>query len=163
MKNKPEKNLFLPYLRTFLWMIVLLFGYALIISYFQELSIAEVLRNIWFLPIFMIVILFTYDQILKRFFFKKSRPNPANNFISHISTKAKEELFLNKEEFKELNKNETFQKSLSKMYQLFLSNERDSKKYKIHLKPFLEDSTEKAILELVIREATFLLHQKESE
>lgn len=163
MKNKRFLKILKDYSRTFAWMIVLLFGYALIISSFQDVTFAQTLSNIWFLPIFMIVILFIYEQILGRFFFRKTRANPTQNFIQHISLKAKEELYLDKKEFQELNKNEAFQKALSAMYQLFLSKEKNQKKYEVYLKPFQEDSTEKAILDLVICEAMILLDQKESD
>lgn len=162
MENKPKNKSLIDYLRTFAWMVVLLLGYALILSYFQEVSFSQVIINIWFLPIFMIGILVIYEKILGRFFFKNTKPNPTKNFISHVSLKAKEELYLTKEEFQELNKNDAFQKSMSEMYQLFLAKETDKNKYKKQLKNFLDDSTEFAILNLVTREALALL-KKERE
>lgn len=162
MENKPQLKTVMQYLRTFAWMIVLLFGYALIAGALQEIPFSQILLNIWFLPIFMIGILIIYEKILARYFFKNKRYNPTTQFIQHVSMKAKEDLLLSKESFQELNKNETFQKELSEMYQLFLSKELDEKKYIKHLKPFSKDSTERAVLEIVIQEATMLLHQKES-
>lgn len=163
MKNKPGYKSPLQYLKTFAWMITVLLGYALIFSYFQDVSFSQVIINLWFLPILMMGILIVYEQILGRFFFKNSKPNPAKNFISHVSLKAKEELYLTKDEFQDLNKHDAFQKSMSQIYQLFLAKEIEKKKYKKHLKSFLEDSTEYAVIDLVIREALKILNQKESE
>ncbi|MFW5914067.1 MAG: hypothetical protein ACOCSM_03290, partial [Bacillota bacterium] len=104
------------YVRVLISASIALFIYGLIEVLWREAPYWESVMDFWYLPLFVTAFLWLYNTLTDKLYSSMDAKSEQNEFIFEISRAVKKELNYDKESFKQLKEDETFQKLIQDAY-----------------------------------------------
>jgi hypothetical protein len=103
---------------------ILILAYTLYRLIFEEASFSEI-YSIWFLPPFFVIIYYGSDFALDAIFNRKKKADYESKFLDAIGERMRKDQIFTIEDFRRLQINDKFQRSLSMAYQIYINGESE--------------------------------------
>ncbi len=115
-------------------------------------SFNETIEGFWYIPIYVVLIVFFFQKSKEIFGAKTRARNEAHDFLMHMSKKVRKDLGYEKEEFQELQEDERFQTFFEDLYRLYMEGERADLSFNDMERRFDEDDFPYEAAQLLIKE-----------
>lgn len=128
---------------------IFILGYTLYMVIFNETPVSNMIST-WFLPPLFIFIYFMSDLILDSIFRRKNKIDYEAKFLDAIGEKMRESNIFTIEDFRRLQINDKFQKTLTIAYKVYKDGENEVYNIEKLRRKFSKNSTEERAMEFVI-------------
>ncbi len=123
----------------------------------------EAFLSLIYIPFFLVLLIFAYDRMQKRFLGKQDQKSDERDFLLHTSKEVREQLDYGKEEFEKLQADEKFQSFYQDAFHIYKNGENQAMNFNQLKNRFSEDEFASDAVEVVVEETKKLRSKKIEE
>lgn len=121
----------------------------------------EAFFSLLYIPFFMVLVIFLYDRLQKRFIGKQDNAkSDERDFLLHTSKEVRKQLDYNKEDFKKLQADEKFQTFYQDAFHIYQNGENETMNFDRLRLRFSEEEFACEAVDVVIKETKQLMKDK---
>ncbi len=156
-----EKNL-LYFIRVFVSGVVavLLIGVTSEFFDWPLTSFQEAVRQLAYVPFFIVILIFVYDRLGKKFIAKNDIKTDERTFLMRTSKEVKKRLDYGKEEFEKLQADEKFQTFYQDTFTVFQNGENETLNFDLLSNRFSEQEFAHDAAQVVVEETKKLMREQ---
>ncbi len=123
----------------------------------------EAFFSLLYIPFFLVLVLYLYDRLQKRFIGKQDKKSDERDFLLHTSKEVRQQLEYDKEDFKKLQADEKFQTFYQDAFHIYQNGESETMNFDRLRLRFSDEEFAREAVDVVIKETKQLMKDNAEE